>query len=354
MKTKRLAGTHKQRRLYLIMPLLVLPFITMAFWALGGGKVKQISIEQEVKGLKLELPAAKFNEHQKTDKFSIYEATASSLMSEVIDNPFNESATSRPEDEISDKLNKLNSLLREEEMGQNTYQSKIASQRPINNGNNIEHMMSMLNQKQEDPEIEQLDGILEKIMDIQHPGRTKSKLENKQLSGSYTVKTKQDVFDDNNQANAVKAVIHQNQEIVSGSVIKLRLLDTVYINGIIIPQNHFIYGLAQINSERMLINIKSLRYKNSILPVSLSAFDLDGIEGLFVPGTISRDASKQGVDDAIQSMQIMTMDPSLSAQAAGAGVQAIKGLFSKKVKQIRVQIKAGYQLLLKDNNQRTI
>ncbi|MRX46951.1 conjugative transposon protein TraM [Pedobacter puniceum] len=353
MKTKRLAGTPKQRRLYLIMPLLILPFLTMAFWALGGGKVKQAPIEEEIKGLKLELPAAKFDEHQKTDKFSVYEATASSLMSEEKDNPFNEFAGDSPEEEISNKLNKLNSLLQEEEMS-HAYQSRIASPRPTSEVNKVEHMMSMLNQKQEDPEIEQLDGILEKIMDIQHPGRTKEKLENKQLSGSYAVRTKQDLSDDNNQANAIKAVIHQNQEIVSGAVIKLRLLDTVYINGIVIPQNHFIYGLAQINSERMLINIKSLRYKNSILPVSLSAFDLDGIEGLFVPGTISRDASKQGVDDAIQSMQIMTMDPSLSAQAAGAGVQAIKGLFSKKVKQIRVQIKAGYQLLLKDNNQRTI
>jgi hypothetical protein len=48
----------------------------------------------------------------------------------------------------------------------------------------------------------------------------------------------------------------------------------------------------------------------------------------------------------------MTMDPSVSAQVAGAGITAAKGLFGRKVKQVRVKVKAGYQLLLRDNNLR--
>jgi hypothetical protein len=42
------------------------------------------------------------------------------------------------------------------------------------------------------------------------------------------------------------------------------------------------------------------------------------------------------------------MDQSISAQAASAGLQAAKGLFSKKMKLIRVTVKAGYKILLKD------
>ena len=30
----------KERKFYMIIPLLVLPFLTMGFWALGGGKTK--------------------------------------------------------------------------------------------------------------------------------------------------------------------------------------------------------------------------------------------------------------------------------------------------------------------------
>ena len=44
------------------------------------------------------------------------------------------------------------------------------------------------------------------------------------------------------------------------------------------------------------------------------------------------------------------MDPSLKAQAAAAGISAAKTLLSRKVKQVKVMVKAGYKVLLKDKN----
>jgi hypothetical protein len=44
------------------------------------------------------------------------------------------------------------------------------------------------------------------------------------------------------------------------------------------------------------------------------------------------------------------MDPSLKAQAASEGIRAAKSLLSKKVKQVKVTLKAGYQVLLRDGN----
>jgi hypothetical protein len=46
------------------------------------------------------------------------------------------------------------------------------------------------------------------------------------------------------------------------------------------------------------------------------------------------------------------MDQSVGAQAASVGVEAAKGLFNRKVKQIKVKVKAGYEVLLKDSNDR--
>ena len=60
-------------------------------------------------------------------------------------------------------------------------------------------------------------------------------------------------------------------------------------------------------------------------------------------------AAGGGADNAIASMQLMTMDQSLGAQAAAGGIQAAKGLFSKKVKTIKVKLKDGFQVLLKIN-----
>jgi len=54
---------------------------------------------------------------------------------------------------------------------------------------------------------------------------------------------------------------------------------------------------------------------------------------------------------AIQSYDPMSYDPSLGAQAATAGIAMAKGLFSKKVKLIKVTVKAGYSVLLLNANQ---
>jgi hypothetical protein len=46
-----------------------------------------------------------------------------------------------------------------------------------------------------------------------------------------------------------------------------------------------------------------------------------------------------------------SLDPSLKAQATATGIGAIKSLISKKTKLVRVQVKAGYNVLLKNKNQ---
>lgn len=77
---------------------------------------------------------------------------------------------------------------------------------------------------------------------------------------------------------------------------------------------------------------------------------MDGLPGIYIPGTISRDVAKQSTDNSLQRMELSTMDPSLKAQAASAGMNAAKSLLSKKVKLVKVKIKAGYKILLKDKN----
>jgi hypothetical protein len=50
-------------------------------------------------------------------------------------------------------------------------------------------------------------------------------------------------------------------------------------------------------------------------------------------------------------MQLYSMNNSLGVQAATAGIEAAKGLASKKAKLIKITVKAGYRILLRDANQ---
>ena len=430
----------QRRKFVMALPLLVLPFLTIIFWALGGGKgtpAQAMSIERT--GLNLELTSAHFNDEE-WNKLALYEraerdslkfneerendpyfnlasleveeqesqqesvtkqntrTTASSFRNslpgkknEIIDP--NEAKVNQKLEQLYRELNKAQEPAIEpikEESNATTSDPQFSS-----DVKDLEKMMEMMNSgNQSDPEMQQIEGMLEKILDIQHPDRVREKIKEQSeqkkdqvfpvetlygeenislinptksinqvvadstalLSKIFSVKAQQNSFfdledgteEDGVAGNAIEAVIHDTQELVAGSTVKMRLMTDVYINGKLILKDQFIYGTTAINGERLTIEINSIRDNNSLFPVSLSAYDMDGIEGIYIPGAITRDAAKQSSDQAMQSMQLLSMDQSIGAQAASAGLQAAKGLFSKKVKLIKVTVKAGYKILLKD------
>ena len=77
---------------------------------------------------------------------------------------------------------------------------------------------------------------------------------------------------------------------------------------------------------------------------------MDGLPGIYIPGAISRDVTKQSADNSLQLMELSSMDPSIKAQAAAAGISTVKNMLSRKVKQIKVMVKSGYKVLLKNKN----
>jgi conjugative transposon TraM protein len=241
-----------------------------------------------------------------------------------------------------------------------------------------------------DPELDELNGMLEKILDIQHPERVAQKLraQSDQTSDSFfqvqgsakqtpigsLAETQPDSaqstgpgtgFQTNgffsldetvslSEGNAIKAVVHQEQTLVTGSTIKLRLTADIYVAATLIPKDSFIYGTVTVNGERLLVDISSIRLNNALFPVKLSVYDLDGQPGIYIPGSISRSVAKQAASEDVQGLSLGTLDPSLGAQAASAAVQTAGKLLGKKARLVQITVKAGYQILLKDGSFRPI
>jgi conjugative transposon TraM protein len=250
----------------------------------------------------------------------------------------------------------------------------------------LEQMMAVnkLETGNEDPEMQQLNGVMDKILDIQHPERIKEKIRqtsevNKGKVFAVTSKNNNDynslltnnknapkatsslnrfyslddiVYENSDSENSIKAVVHQSQTLVDGSVVKLRLLTDVFINGSLVPKDHFVIGAASLNGERLIIKVQSIRNKNSLYTVDLTVCDMDGMEGIYIPGAITRDVAKQSAERAVQGIGFTSLDPSLKVQAASAGIEAAKSLVSKKAKVVKVTVKAGYQVLLRDEKQK--
>jgi conjugative transposon TraM protein len=131
-------------------------------------------------------------------------------------------------------------------------------------------------------------------------------------------------------------------------VIKLRLANDIYVAGNLITRESFAYGICSLNGERLNVTINSIRSGASIFPIKLEVYDMDGLQGIYIPGAITRDVAKQSADNSLQLMEMTSLDPSLKAQATATGINAVKNLLSKKAKLVKVIVKAGYKVLLKE------
>ncbi|MFW2477501.1 MAG: conjugative transposon protein TraM [Sediminibacterium sp.] len=409
----------RKRKVMLVLPMLVIPFLTLAFWVLGGGNgnAGETDIVNK-RGLNLNLPDANLKTEELNDKLGFYnKAERDSLKMEewMRNDPYYQSlkdsiqlmpsdleqltqkAAGKYNQQLNTSLYEYNNKNPEQQIIQKLALLQKQLDNPVADSNGaldekqntvskgsgedlreLENMMQQMTAANgNDPEINQLNHTLDKILDIQHPGRVKGKLQSeksliketvyavsKQKHGpnislldtnKKTAQIQQGFFgvennSSNQEQNSIEAVIHENQTLVNGAVVKMRLTNDIYINGTIIHKGNFVFGIASLDDERLAVEITSIRNNQSIFPVKLEVFDMDGLPGIYIPGAITRDVAKQTADNSLQLMELSSLDPSFKAQAAAAGITAAKSLISRKVKQVKVMVKAGYKVLLKDKN----
>lgn len=149
-------------------------------------------------------------------------------------------------------------------------------------------------------------------------------------------------------SSTIEAVVHADQVVQSGSIVKLRLIQPVYVGGEKIPANAFIYGPASISGERVTIQLTNAIYDSRIYPISLKVYDgNDGLDGLYVPGMITRDVVKQNMSQGVSGMSIGSLNPSLGAQAATATIETARNLLTRKITIVKATLKAGHLAILK-------
>jgi conjugative transposon TraM protein len=410
MKNNDQHKKERRRKLLLILPLLVLPILTMLFWAMGGGSATSTGASSK-KGFNIKLPAAQLKDEKSMDKLNYYDQAA--LDSTKLDEMRRKDPNYRfaSKDSTSSQTGSASGLQMDNYQSpqeEKVYKRLEQLQRAISNSAQVSQgrevsspaapasvaryeaelaqlIAPMEASSQPDPEMQQISGMLENILDLQYPERMEQKLKAesaKNRGNIYGVSTAQEqqvigsinpssnpedgfgrgtqhsgFFGLEQQAynvidNAVSAIVAETQTVVNGSTVKMSLAQDIYVNGNKIPKNTFVYGTASLKGERLAIEITNIRHGNSIYPVELAVYDLDGLTGIYIPGAINRDVAKSSADRSVQTLGVTTLSDSWGAQAAGAGIEAAKGLFSRKVKLIKVNLKAGYSVLLRDEKQK--
>ena len=108
-----------------------------------------------------------------------------------------------------------------------------------------------------------------------------------------------------NGDNFIKAVIDENNKGYLGSRIRFRLLEEINVGKHKINKGTILYGqISGFAMQRVNLNVISILKDGNILPVNLSVFDMDGMQGLYVPQSDFREMLREMGSNSVQGTQM--------------------------------------------------
>lgn len=151
--------------------------------------------------------------------------------------------------------------------------------------------------------------------------------------------------------NTIAACIHQDQTLVDGQAVKLRLLEPMQAGNIVVPKNTLVAGTAKVQGERLDILVSSIEYAGNIIPVELAVFDTDGQKGLSVPSSMEQEAFNEAMANIGSGLGTSISFARSAGQQVAMDVtrgllQGTSGYLAKKFRTVKVKLKAGYKVML--------
>lgn len=153
------------------------------------------------------------------------------------------------------------------------------------------------------------------------------------------------------ERNTIKACIQGDQAVMNGQSVFIRLLEPIVVESVTVPVNTIITANANLQGERLELQVSSIEYDGAIYPVKISIYDTDGTKGVYVPASMELDALKEIAANMGNSVgQSFTMTQSAGAQIASdltkGTIQGASQLFAKKIRMVKINLKAGHKILL--------
>ena len=156
--------------------------------------------------------------------------------------------------------------------------------------------------------------------------------------------------------NTIRACINTDQLLLFGEStgaqkVQIRLLENIRVGDINIPRNTIVMGIAKLSSERVDISINSLEYLGNILSVSLIIYDIDGLKGLYCPGSVERNTVKDIAGNTVGNAGTSitfggNAGQQLITDVSRNVIQGATQYLGKKVRMTKVTLKSGYEVLI--------
>lgn len=329
-----------------ILPLLFIPFFYLGFWLLTGSssskKNTQVVVKNDVND-DLAPTSKEVSEKQLADKLDEYRrnykegdgyTAINHIETEVAEEKEFESLYTDEEKRMLDSLEQEVKVARER--SENTKENGFKP-RSENISENDKMLLSLLNQQNQagsepvtndgeepnpvdlmkeqfklidsversrDPEYQKMlaeekrqEQLLQEQREREARQFTVQKASN--TKGIFnTIKTDAD-------ESFIKAIIDENIKVYAGSRIRLKLMEDILIGKELIKRGTYLYAVVDgFSQQRITFSITSVMQGNKILPINLEVYDVDGMEGLYVPASAFREFTKELGGKSMQGMNI--------------------------------------------------
>ena len=153
------------------------------------------------------------------------------------------------------------------------------------------------------------------------------------------------------QRNTMPVVVDHTTTLREGNYVALRLLESAHIGELRIPRQSLLIAQAKLGGNRLHLLVKSIEIGGRIIPVKLSAYDLDGQEGIYIPGAEQVSALKEvganiGGSVGTSFTFASSAKDQIISEAARGVMQGASQLLQKKLRTLQVTLKGGYRLFL--------
>lgn len=150
----------------------------------------------------------------------------------------------------------------------------------------------------------------------------------------------------------ISAILDEGLKVVQGSRVRIRLLEEATIGEFRLQPSEYLYGIVSgFSAQRVKINITSIMLNGTPTKVNLSVYDIDGMEGFYIPQSAFRDAAKEAGGKA--SQQNITVNSGAGSGIAQFTYKMLQDLYqsstqaiSKNIRQNKAKLKYATQVFL--------
>ena len=145
----------------------------------------------------------------------------------------------------------------------------------------------------------------------------------------------------------IKAMIDKTTKAHEGTRLRFKLLDDVIVKGVKLKKGTYLYGtVTGFGQQRVMADITSILVKDKFLKIHLAVYDLDGMQGFYVPESAFRDMMKNAGSAAMQSNISFDSGGGSGISAEALALQALQNVYqstssavSQAIKKNRAKIK---------------